>query len=323
MNETESYDIHDNTTFVSQDLNNVFLNPHLHNNTQVGWWINVACIPSVTGLGLFLNFWILFYPPYPFTLPRILSVSDMLLLLLYCWDCTPPGLDLPPHMYIPASVYTKPLLEGLQTFSTYLLVIFISIRFLRMMEHADYGYIRPVIYSLFLSLLIFIPDIFTYETQELTGAEIREYLKITELEEVKFQVEMNVVVRSTQFSHDTNIENIFLLFRFLVLQITPVWILIIIGLSAYWRKTVNQRLRRSSDPVPLALSLLFLVLNLPELSFYLLIILKEIPHQNLLRVLPLLRVLVCTGKPVIYLFYESGAQLRKYVKHKQMKREAY
>ena len=36
MNETESYDIHDNTTFVSQDLNNVFLNPHLHNNTQVG-----------------------------------------------------------------------------------------------------------------------------------------------------------------------------------------------------------------------------------------------------------------------------------------------
>ena len=56
--------------------------------------------------------------------------------------------------------------------------------------------------------------------KELSGAEIREYLNITELEEVKFQDEMNVVVRSTQFSHDTNIESIFLLFRFLVLQVS-------------------------------------------------------------------------------------------------------
>ena len=59
-----------------------------------------------------------------------------------------------------------------------------------------------------------------YLFKELSGAEIREYLNITELEEVKFQDEVNVVVRSTQFSHDTNIENIFLLFKFLVLQVS-------------------------------------------------------------------------------------------------------
>jgi len=312
-NETSVFD---NLTLMRRDVEDVLLNPHLHPVSELEWWLGAVCIPTLSVLGVIFNLTSMISSVYPYTLPRLLAFVDTLVLLLICWNTLPSALSVSPSVYLLSYIYTVPLEEALFTFSVYCMLVLVSFRFLKMMEHKEYGHWRMVVCSVLLSIVIFIPAVLSTTYQELPTEEIREatngkipnFGNSTEAEEIK------VVLRRTSLFHDSTFEAMFtLLYRFFVLQVTPVWMLLGLSLTAIKRKSVNHRLRRSTDALPLLMSLLFLVTNLPALAVSVMKIILIQPNIQLIRVAVVCRTVYCASKPIIYKITDKR---RLYAAHK-------
>jgi len=238
---------------------------------------------------------------------HILSIGPVLELI-------PPCLQLYPPYYVESTVFTLPIQEGLYGLSVYLLLCLTAIRFLKLTEKVDYSYWRLIISSFLIATTLLIPKFFTIVAKELPMAEILLNLNQTqndlgsdtELLPVNIEEdEKKVVLLTTDLQHQFAFNNMFfLLYRQIVLQIVPMFVLCVI-LSSTIKKSCmacfyphSKKLRY--DKVPALLSLIFLIFNIGECTILMMRILIEIPPAPLYSWSKLSVSLMCACKPLVY-----------------------
>jgi len=306
----------DNVTLLARDLDDWGLNPHLQPPTTLAWWIGVVVIPVLAVLGTSFNVYTIINPPYPYRLPKLLSSIDILFVCVLCWNTTPSTLQLYTPLYIKSTVYTIPVQEGLYALSVYLLLVLTAIRFLRLVEGYDYAYRNLVVCSVMISLTLLVPKFFTMVSQELPRSEISSIMNLTDSGTAKetnvvldtnlTEDGMNVVLRTTDLQHDFAFRNLFyLLYRQIILQIVPVFILSVILTTTIKRSFMACILPKSKkyrmDKMPALLAILFLACNTGEFVILLMINLLETPPPPFYSVSKLLLSFMCACKPLIYL----------------------
>lgn len=303
------------TINLTDDITNIFLNPHLVTVSQEQFWSDGVVLSAISCFGILSNLYLISRLAVKCTtsesrLMVLLAVTDLVVLLLLILTRTPLVFAGPAwaHQLSPTLMfYLSPLEKGVLTFSSFMFLIFAGERFLQTAEQRTYTCINTILFCLGLSALITAATYLELDLQVLSLTEVEEEVGVTASSQLVL-AEENLVLSHTALFHDSTYSQLVrLLLNFICSQVSVVWFLPIIFLHSKHLNQVNKKHRnKRQDLLTPVISLLYILLSAPNLAVLLYEILLYQPPSILIRASVLCLALISAVKLTLYLSLDKS-----------------
>jgi len=305
---------------LSDDIQDVFLNPHLHSQEPEQFWIDGVALVLVTTIGIFCNI---------FTISRlfsrhisseymqiiIVSIADLLVCLII-------GLKrgllvhLPAEMLIKVApyliLYCTPIEMGFLTLSSLAFLVFICGRHLRLVEKHMYKCVNPMLFCVCISGLLASSKFFELESRMMTKEEIENELLETNatvnISQLILQEENMVIEHTDLFNHPTYSQLVRLLFNFMTSQVATIWVLPVVFLHSCKLNKIKkkQKLHRDVDLLTPMMTLMVMVFSAPYLVNFVAEIALYPPTTLMRRIAVLCLTIVASCKIIFYFLFDKS-----------------
>jgi len=305
----ESEHTQNSSISVREDIADIFLNPHLYAISQEHYWSDGVALLAITCLGVLSNLYLISRLTLKCTTSEtrvllLVSLTDLAVLAALATRRIPlifAGSEWTGETFPLLQFYLIPVEKGLLTFSAFIFLIFIGQRFLQTAEHRTYSCLNTGVFCLSLSILISLSGFFELRMERLTRTEVELEVGQNTSLVMELREENSVITHTDLFYHKTYSQLVRLLLNFICSQVSVVWFLPIIFLHSKHLNKVNQKQRKTRDLLTPTLSVLYILLSLPNLALLIHEILLYMPPTYLMRMSVLCLSLMSSVKLILYL----------------------